>query len=151
MFDNGVTCANVKFESLPLSLGSVVSFLVGPFSVVAFSAIGIIALKKFPTSNFRKIGSQFFKFVLLCDIPNLFPIHPPMVNAVTDGYAASVYLFQMGYTPFVSTDLSIFLYSIAAIISFAAFFYLGAAVYFLLQQVKGFVLKDNKSLHPQVA
>ncbi|MFX1506035.1 MAG: hypothetical protein ACFFDC_07960 [Promethearchaeota archaeon] len=148
LFENGVTCANVKFESLSPCFGAVVSFLAGSLTVITLSVFGIIALRKF-SSDYSRIGSQFLKFVLLCDIPNLFPIHPPMVNAVTDGYAASVYLFQMGYTPFVSTDLSILLYSIAAIISFTAFFYLGATVYYLLLAVKGLVLKENRSFQPQ--
>ncbi|MFX1516807.1 MAG: hypothetical protein ACFFC6_10880 [Promethearchaeota archaeon] len=149
LLDNGITCANVKFESLPLCLGSVISFLAGPLSVVILSVMGIAVLRKFPSSNYSKTCTQFLKFVLLCDIPNLFPIHPPMVNAVTDGYAASVYLFQMGYIPFVSTNLSMLFYVIAAVISFAAFFYLGATVHFLLQQFKGLVLKDNRNYHPQ--
>lgn len=149
LFDNGIICANVKFEHLPLRLGSVISFLIGPLSVLILSVIGVIALRKYPSSNFGKAGSQFLKFVLLCDIPNLFPIHPPMINAVTDGYAASVYLFQMGYIPFVSTELSILFYAIAAIISFAAFFYLGNTVYFLLQNLKSLILKENRNFQPQ--
>lgn len=149
LFGNGITSANVKFETLPLCLGSVISLLIGPLSILILSVIGIIALRKYPSLNFGKAGSQFLKFVLLCDIPNLFPIHPPLINAVTDGYAASVYLFQMGYIPFVSTELSLLFYAISAIISFTAFFYLGTTVYFLLQHLKELILKENRSFQPQ--
>ncbi|MFX1546590.1 MAG: hypothetical protein ACFFCU_10360 [Promethearchaeota archaeon] len=151
LFDNGITYANVKFESLPLCLGSVMSLIIGPLSVLTLCILGIIMLKQYPSSNLSKTTSNFLKFVLLCDFPNLFPIHPPMINAVTDGYAASVYLFQMGVVPFISTELSIILYMTAAIISFTSFFYLGTSVYFLLQHFKVLVLKDERNFHPQLA
>lgn len=149
LLDNGITCATVKFENLPLCLGSVISLLIGSLSILILSVIGIIALRKYPSSNFSKAGSQFLKFVLLCDIPNLFPIHPPLTNAVTDGYAASVHLFQMGIIPFVSTELSLIFYAIASIISFTSFFYLGTTVFFLLQHLKVLILKENRSFQPQ--
>jgi hypothetical protein len=149
LFDNGITSANVKFGTLPLCLGSVISLLIGPLSILILSVIGIIAFRKYPSSNFSKVGSQFLKFILLCDIPNLFPIHPPLLNAVTDGFTASVILFQMGYIPFVSTELSLLFYAIAAIISFTAFFYLGTTVYFLLKHLKVSILKQNRSFQPQ--
>ncbi|MFW9903531.1 MAG: hypothetical protein ACFFFH_04300 [Candidatus Thorarchaeota archaeon] len=149
LLDNGIIGASVKFEHLPICLGSVISLLIGPFSILILAILCSIILRKYPSSDFKSAGNQFLKFVLLCEIPNLFPIHPPMINAITDGYAASVFLFQMGYIPFVSTELSVFFYSIAAIISFAAFFFLGKTVYFLLYHFKLSILKENQGFQPQ--
>ncbi|MFX1286310.1 MAG: hypothetical protein ACFFB5_21935 [Promethearchaeota archaeon] len=151
LLDNGITAASVKFENLPICLGSVISFLIGPLSILILTILGIITLQKNPSSDLKMAGNHFLKFILLCDIPNLFPIHPPMINAVTDGYAASVYLFQMGYIPFVSTELSILFYSIAAIISYTAFFFLGTTVYFLIHHLKPLILKDNQGFQPQIS
>ncbi|UCE13937.1 MAG: hypothetical protein JSV04_01870 [Candidatus Heimdallarchaeota archaeon] len=150
LFDNGISCGNVEFETLPICWGAIISILIGPLMVLIIGLSGIVWTRKHESNSIKKAGNQFFKFLLLCEIPNLFPIHPPLIGAATDGYITTVYLFLMGHTPFVSSELSMLLFGIASIISFTAFYYLGSVVYILLVQSKEKVLSYNRDLWPQL-
>ena len=131
--------AKITIEELPVCWESVVTMLFGTLGVICVIS-GCLSYLKNQTSSHYLALRNFLIFGLLSDIPNLFPIRPSMINAVSDGYSASIMLLRMGFPVYPSLPISALFYGLTAILVFSSFFYLGSAFYHL-----GFSLKLNLS------
>ena len=132
--------AKITIEELPVCWESVVTMLFGTLGVICVISGCLSYFKNNNTSRHYLVLRNFLIFGLLNDIPNLFPINPSMINAVSDGYSILIILLRMGFQTYPSPSISVLFYCLTSIIVFTSFFYLGSALYHL-----GFMLKSNLS------
>ena len=133
--DKFPTLGTITLESLPVSWESLVIMLSGTLGVI-FVSLGCFRSLKKQASNQCLVIQNFIIFGLLHDIPNLFPITPSLINAITDGYSISILLLRMGVPVYPSLPICTLFCNLTSIFVFASFFYLGSAVYYLGMSIK---------------
>ncbi|MFX0013034.1 MAG: hypothetical protein ACFFB2_04335 [Promethearchaeota archaeon] len=124
-------CACVCSHEFPNCWQSIIAMLSGSASVMIFTIFCIITLLRMKSGIFYETGRFYFFFGVLADLPNLFPIFPSSLGFVTDGYAISACLSQMGNPPLISNQLSYFFSLISILIVLTSFFFLGSFLYHL--------------------
>ncbi|MHA2224945.1 MAG: hypothetical protein ACXAC8_07060 [Candidatus Hodarchaeales archaeon] len=127
--------SQITIEQLPVSIGSIIVKSAGSISIVIFTLIGFVVLRK-RTDLSSEIGRKYLFFGLLGDIPNLFPIMPSILGLVNDGYAISIILLRMGYYTYPSTIISIIFSCLTFIFVLFSYYYLGKIIYTIIVSPK---------------
>ncbi len=129
--DNGVSYAQLSTNGLPICLNSVLVMLAGSF-ILLICILGILFLSRSRKSPPYLILRNFLLFVLLSDLPNLFPILPTYLGALSDGYSAWIYLHVLISLPFPTMEFSVIWSSFASIMIIFSYYCLGLTIYHLI-------------------
>ncbi|MFX1516594.1 MAG: hypothetical protein ACFFC6_09815 [Promethearchaeota archaeon] len=129
LLDGEFCCACMIDDEFPLCWQTIIAMLAGSFSVMIFVILSILSLYRMKSRIHYEAGKYYLIFGLFADLPNLLPILPTSLGHITDGFAISTCLYQMGYMLPISSMLSnIFsLFSIVMILT--SFFFLGSFLY----------------------
>ncbi len=142
LFDGEFCCACLITNEFPYCWQSIIVMLAGSVSVMIFTILCNFSLLRMKSEISYNIGRYYFIFGLLADLPNLLPIHPSSLGFITDGFAISTCLCQMGYSPFLSNELSYIFSLISILMILASFFFLGYFFYRLGELIMNKFEKD---------
>ena len=118
-------CACEVTNEFPQCWQTIIIMLAGSLSVITAVIVVSIVFFRISSGIFFDIGKYYLTFGLLADLPNLLPILPSSLGSVTDGYAISTCLYQMGYSFFISNILSQVFSLISIFMVLSSFFFLG--------------------------
>ena len=128
ILDGEFCCACIIDDEFPLCWQSIIAMLAGSFSVIIVVILSIFSFHHMK-SRINNTGKYYLIFGLLADLPNLFPILPTSLGHITDGFAISTYLYQMGYLRLLPTMLSNIFSLFSILMVLASFFFLGSFLY----------------------
>ncbi|MFX1283692.1 MAG: hypothetical protein ACFFB5_08555 [Promethearchaeota archaeon] len=142
-FECEFCCACLTTNEFPYCWQSIIVMLAGSVSVIIFAILCIFSLFRMGSDISYNIGKYYFFFGILADLPNLLPIHPSSLGFITDGFAISTCLCQMGCFPFLSDELSYIFSLISILLVLASFFLLGTFFYRLGELIMNKFEKDE--------
>ncbi|MHA1969630.1 MAG: hypothetical protein ACW964_17760 [Candidatus Hodarchaeales archaeon] len=146
----GLSYAQLSTNGLPICFNSVLVMLAGSSTIILCTVIFLI-LSRNNHSNSITIFRLYLIFGLLSDIPNLFPILPASFGTASDGYSAWIYLYVLINLPFPTLAFSIIWTSIASIVIFTAYYYLGCTFYHSLTILNSSLLIKHKEVADSIS
>lgn len=130
LFDGEFCCACIITDEFPLCWQTIIAMLAGTFSVIIFVILCIFTLFRMKSRiSIYDTGKYYLIFGLLADLPNLLPILPTTSGFITDGFAISTCLYQMGYSLLLSNMLSSIFSLFSILMVLTSFFFLGSFLY----------------------
>lgn len=144
LLDGVFCCACLTTNEFPYCWQTIIVMLAGSLSVLLFTIFSCFLLLKMRSGTSYGIGKYYFIFGLFADLPNLFPILPSSLGFITDGFAITACLYQMGYSPLISDKISSLFSLISIIMVLASFFFLGLFLHRLGEIVVRKFQKENE-------
>lgn len=145
-----LSSAQLTTTGLPICFNSLIVLFSGSLTLL-FVIFGFFYFSRKNKSNLLVLIRYYLLFGLLSDLPNLFPILPTSIGALSDGYLIWIYLHVLINLPYPTAVFSIIWTSIASIMIFTAYYYLVSIFFQLINLINQILQKKAKNFQSGVS